>query len=52
MAIGVIRKIDNMGRVTIPTEFRKYLNLSKGESVEIVLKEEGIKIKKIKKGDK
>lgn len=43
--IGLIRKLDVLGRVTLPAEFRKYLNLDSSDFVEIFLEEDGIKIK-------
>ena len=49
MSIGVIRGLDKLGRVTLPAEFRKYLGIDTTDKVEIVLKEDGIKIKPIKK---
>ena len=34
-AIGVVRRIDDLGRVVIPKEIRKTLKIKDGDSVEI-----------------
>ncbi len=44
---GIKRKIDDLGRVVLPKEFREVLNLNKKEKVEIYLLQEGIYIKKV-----
>ena len=41
--IGIIKEIDNLGRLVIPKEFRERLGLDK--QVELVLNEEGILIR-------
>ena len=41
--VGVVKEIDNLGRIVIPKEFRKRLSLE--DSVEILLIEEGILIR-------
>ena len=38
--VGVIKKIDPLGRIVIPKEFRERLGF--GEEVEVVLTKEGI----------
>lgn len=43
---GVIRRIDDLGRVVIPKEIRKSLRLRDGESVEFFLDSENIVLKK------
>lgn len=40
--IGLIRNIDNLGRIVIPKEYRKSLNIECGDSLEIFLHENGI----------
>ena len=42
-SVGVIKEIDNLGRIVIPKEFRNRLNLEK--SVEVVLTNDGILIR-------
>lgn len=43
---GIIRNIDSLGRVVIPKEFRKMLNINEHDSVEIICENGAIKIKK------
>lgn len=43
---GLERKIDELGRVVLPMEFRKTLNLNIKDPVEIFLLEDGFYIKK------
>lgn len=45
-ASGVIRKIDKLGRIVIPVEFRKTLNIHLGEEVEIMLKGNTVMLQK------
>ena len=44
---GIKRKLDNLGRVVLPKEFRESLKKNKNEEVEIYLLQEGIYIKKV-----
>ena len=41
--VGVIKEIDNLGRIVIPKEFRRRLGL--GENVEVVLTDNGVLIR-------
>ena len=43
---GVIRRIDDLGRIVIPKEIRKTMRIKNGESLEIYLDEENIILKK------
>lgn len=43
---GVTRKLDELGRIVIPKEFRNEINLKIKDSVEIYLLENGIYIQK------
>ena len=43
---GIIRKIDDLGRIVIPKEIRKNLRLKVGESIEIYIENESIVLKK------
>ena len=46
---GVIRKIDELGRIVIPKEIRKSLNIRNGEDIQIYVEDESIILKKYKK---
>lgn len=43
---GIVRRVDDLGRVVIPKEIRKTLKISEGDAVEIIAAGEEIKIKK------
>ncbi len=43
---GIIRRIDELGRVVIPKEMRKTLRFKEGEPVEIIADADGLFIKK------
>jgi AbrB family transcriptional regulator, transcriptional pleiotropic regulator of transition state genes len=45
-ATGIVRKMDNLGRVVLPTELRRTLNIKKDEPVEIFVDNEKIVLKK------
>ena len=45
-ATGVVRRIDDLGRVVIPKEIRKTLRIKDGESLEIFLSSDNIVLKK------
>lgn len=47
--IGIIRKMDALGRVTFPAEYRKYLGLNVKDAVEICLEKDCIRIKPLRK---
>lgn len=44
---GIKRRLDDLGRVVLPKEFRESLKLNKKEEIEIYLIQEGIYIKKV-----
>ena len=46
---GVVRKIDELGRLVIPKEIRKSLNIRSGEDIEIFIEEDKIVLKKYQK---
>ena len=46
---GVVRKIDDLGRIVIPKEIRRALRIKDGESFEILVDSEMIALKKISK---
>ena len=41
-ATGIIRRIDDLGRIVIPREIRHNLNLKDGSSLEFFIEKEGI----------
>lgn len=40
--IGIMRKVDSLGRVTLPKEMRRLFKLEKEELVEIMATDQGI----------
>ncbi len=46
---GIIRGLDNMGRVVIPKEIRKFLDMTEGiDEIEIYMQDDCIVLKKYK----
>ena len=43
---GVVRKIDDLGRIVIPKEIRKTLGIRDGENLEIIVEDNNIKLTK------
>lgn len=43
---GVIRRIDELGRIVIPKEIRRHLGIREGENLEIFIEEDKIVLKK------
>ena len=43
---GIVRRIDELGRIVIPKEIRKSLRIKEGESLEILIDNEDIILKK------
>ena len=43
---GIIRRIDELGRIVIPKEIRKKLRIDNGESMEILIEDDNIILKK------
>ncbi len=43
---GVIRKMDDLGRIVIPFEMRKAMELDKGDMVEMYLQEDSLVMRK------
>ena len=46
---GVVRRVDDLGRIVIPKEIRRTLRIRDGESLEIFVDKETIALKKISK---
>ncbi len=45
-SLGIVRKIDQLGRIVIPKELRKSLQLSTGSPMEIFVEEDRILLRK------
>lgn len=43
---GIVRKVDELGRVVLPIELRRTLNISEKDALEIYVDEENIILKK------
>lgn len=48
-AQGIIRKMDNLGRIVIPAEFRSQLNIDNNDPLEISVEDGFIVLRKIGK---
>ncbi len=47
---GVVRNFDELGRIVVPIELRKSLNIGKREAVEISMEDDCILIRKFEPG--
>ncbi|OOP74657.1 AbrB/MazE/SpoVT family DNA-binding domain-containing protein [Clostridium beijerinckii] len=47
---GIVRNLDNLGRVVIPKEIRKVLGINEGDPMEIVKVNNDIVLRKYSKG--
>ncbi|MCK8825533.1 AbrB/MazE/SpoVT family DNA-binding domain-containing protein [Fuchsiella alkaliacetigena] len=45
-SVGIVRKIDNLGRVTIPKEVRNNFDIEVGDPMEILVNEDEVVFKK------
>lgn len=45
MSTGIVRKIDDLGRVVIPAEMRRSLGVAEGDELEILLEGDHIAIR-------
>ena len=43
---GIVRRIDDLGRVVIPKEIRRNCNIREGDPLEIFLQDDGVVFKK------
>lgn len=43
---GIVRRIDDLGRVVIPKEVRKTLRIKEGEPMEMFIEDDGVIFKK------
>lgn len=49
-ATGMVRKLDNLGRIVLPIEMRKTLGVRPGDPMEIYAAEGGIMVKPYRRG--
>lgn len=47
-ATGIVRRIDDLGRIVIPKEIRRSMNMHEGEPLEIFLDNDGVVFRKYK----
>lgn len=45
-SVAVVRKLDDLGRITIPVEFRRVLGIEDKESLEVMVEDDQIVIRK------
>ncbi|MEG1448512.1 MAG: AbrB/MazE/SpoVT family DNA-binding domain-containing protein [Oscillospiraceae bacterium] len=45
-ATGIVRKMDDLGRIVIPMEIRRTMNISEGQPLEIFVEESGIVLRR------
>jgi transcriptional pleiotropic regulator of transition state genes len=45
-AIGIVRKVDDLGRIVLPMELRRTFNIQKEDPLEIFVDEDAIVLKK------
>lgn len=49
-ATGIVRRVDELGRIVIPKELRRTLDINEGDPLEIFTDGEGIVLKAYKSG--
>lgn len=50
-ATGIVRKLDELGRITLPIELRRTLNIEERDSLEIYVEDDHIILKKYEPAD-
>ena len=50
-ATGIVRRIDDLGRIVIPSDFREELGMEPGEKIEIYIEEGRVILKRTVKTD-
>lgn len=48
---GIVRKVDELGRIVLPIELRRNMNISEKDALEIFVEEETIVLKKYEPAD-
>ena len=51
-SIGVVRKLDRVGRLTLPVELRKQFHLEKGDELEMFVDGDMVVLKKKEKASR
>lgn len=46
MAVGIVRRIDELGRIVIPKEMRKTMRLQEGDEMEICASDDGLTLRR------
>jgi AbrB family transcriptional regulator, transcriptional pleiotropic regulator of transition state genes len=46
-AHGVARRIDHLGRIVVPSEFRKVFGIREGDLLDMTIEGEGIRLRKL-----
>jgi len=49
-AIGIVRKVDDLGRIVLPKELRRSLNINEDDPLEILADGKGIYLRKYNPG--
>lgn len=49
-ATGIIRKVDRLGRVVLPIELRRTLDIAEGDELEMHMEDHRIVLKKVENG--
>lgn len=44
--IGIIRKVDSLGRITLPKEFRRVFDMNNRDEIEMLATKQGILLRK------
>lgn len=44
--IGPIRKIDDLGRIVVPREYREILEIKEGDKIEFIIRNKKLELKK------
>ena len=47
MDTGMVRKIDDLGRIVVPAEMRRLFNIREGDQLQISVREEAILLQKL-----
>lgn len=49
--VGIVRKIDNLGRISIPIEIRRHMGVESGDSIDISYRDGNVILSKYKTVD-